>query len=151
VRPNPKREFLRHTANVPLEVEKVGGSGTLRETGVNVSRGGLAFESAACPEIGTILQLRIPTVQPAFEARARVVWCRSESEKYLVGVQFLDAEAAFRSRMVQQVCSIEKYRRDVHQQEGRALTPEEAATEWITRFAGRFPRSETVRPEEDSS
>jgi hypothetical protein len=150
VRPNPKREFLRHTANVPLEVEKVGGSVAVKK-GVNVSRGGLAFVSTACPEIGEVLQLRIPTVEPAFEARARVVWCRPESENFLVGVQFLDAEAAFRSRMVQQVCSIEKYRRDVQSQEGRALTPEEAATEWITRFAGRFPRSATVRPDDSSS
>jgi len=148
---SPKREFLRHTANVPLEVEKVGDSTSVKEKGVNVSRGGLAFVSTACPQVGELLQLRIPTVQPAFEARARVVWCRPESESFLVGVQFLDAAAAFRSRMVQQVCSIEKYRRDVQRDEGRVLSPEEAATEWITRFAGRFPRSATVRPDEGSS
>jgi hypothetical protein len=136
---NPKREFLRHTADVPLEVELVGGAGLAAEQSVNVSRGGLAFLAAACPSIGDELQLRIPTVEPAFEARARVVWCRPEDERFLVGVQFLDAEAAFRSRMVQQVCSIEKYRRDVEKEEGRKLTPEAAASEWIAKFARRFP------------
>jgi hypothetical protein len=137
---HPKREFLRHTANVPLEVEHTGAAPN-REEGVNIGRGGLAFLSSVCPATGDTLRLRIPTVEPVFEAAARVVWCRPENDRFLVGVQFLDAAAAFRSRMVQQVCSIEKYRRDVQREEGRSLTTEEAATEWISRYAGRFPRS----------
>lgn len=144
VRSNPRREFLRHTVHVPLEVDRVADAAPTVGQGVNVSFGGLAFLSSACPAVGEILRLRIPTVKPAFEARARVAWCRPEAENFLVGVQFLDATDAFRSRMVQQVCSIESYRREVQQREGRALTTQEAATEWITRYAGRFPDSETA-------
>jgi hypothetical protein len=136
---HPPREFLRHTAQVPLEVERAGEQWLALEEGVNVSRGGLAFLSSACPALGDLLDLRIPTVEPAFEARARVVWCRPEEGKYLVGVEFLEAAVEFRSRMVQQVCSIEKYRRDVRAEEGRELSAEEAATEWISRYARRFP------------
>jgi c-di-GMP-binding flagellar brake protein YcgR len=144
-----RREFLRHTANVPLEIERVGASTPLMEEGVNVSHGGLAFLSTTCPAIGEILMLRIPTVEPMFEARARVTWCRPESGRYLVGVQFLDAADAFRSRMVQQVCSIENYRKEVREREGRALTTQEAATEWIARYAGRFPSGETTSPDDE--
>lgn len=147
---NPRREFLRHTVDVPLEVERIGQPAPLTEQGINVGHGGLAFQSRFCPAVGEILQIRIPTVTPAFEGRARVAWCRPESGVYLVGVQFLDATAAFRSRMVQQVCSIENYRREVEQLEGRVLTAAEAAAEWITKYANRFPDSETTYAEEAS-
>ena len=141
---NPKREFLRHTVDVPLEVERTGVAAAQQEHGVNVGHGGLAFESATCPVVGEMLRIRIPTVEPPFEGNARVVWCRPEGENFLVGVQFLDAPAAFRSRMVQQVCSIENYRREVREREGRVLTSQQAADEWIERFAGRFPDSQTI-------
>jgi hypothetical protein len=142
-RGNPHREFLRHTVDVPLEVERVGEAPRAGQ-GVNVSYGGLAFVTTECPSAGEILRLRIPTVEPAFESRARVAWCRPEAGKYLVGVQFLDATAAFQSRMVQQVCSIERFRKEIEEREGRVLTTEEAADEWIARYAGRFPDSETA-------
>lgn len=148
-RTNPRREFLRHTIHVPLEVERVGDAASLTQEGVNVSFGGLAFMSDTCPSVGEILRLRIPTVEPAFEGQARVVWCRPEEGKFLVGVQFMDATAAFQSRMVQQVCSIENYREEVRRREGRKLTTQEAAAEWIQRFAGRFPDSETVDPDSE--
>lgn len=144
MRSNPRREFLRHTVHVPLEVERVGEAAPLTEEGVNVSYGGLAFLSTTCPTPGEVLRLRIATVDPPFEGRARVVWCRREAGKFLVGVQFLDATAAFQSRMVQQVCSIENYRNEVQEREGRVLTTQEAADEWIEKYAGRFPDSETV-------
>lgn len=139
-----RRQYVRHTIGVPLEVERLGESSRMTEAGVNVSHGGLAFLSSWCPHVGEVLQLRISTVEPAFEARARVSWCRSEAGRFLVGVQFLDATDAFRSRMVQQVCAIERYRDEVRAREGRALTTQEAAAEWIARHAGRFPGSDTM-------
>lgn len=151
MRSNPQREFIRHTVDVPLEVARVTDGATIVEQGVNVSFGGLAFLSDVCPAIGEILQLRIPSLEPVFDARARVAWCRPEGRKYLVGVAFLDAAAAFQSRMVQQVCSIENYRREVQQHEGRSLTTQEAAAEWIARFAGRFPDSDTADPADSAA
>ncbi len=144
VQSDPRREFLRHTVDVPLEVDRVGESTPVAEQGVNVSYGGLAFLSPVCPTVGEILRLRIATVEPVFEARARVAWCRPEHEKFLVGVQFLDSTAAFQSRMVQQVCSIENYRKEIQQREGRALTTQDAAAEWIAKYARRFPDSQTA-------
>jgi hypothetical protein len=148
MRSNPQREFLRHTVDVPIEVVRVGEPDPLVEQGINVGHGGLAFLSTICPAIGDLLEIRITTVKPPFEGRARVAWCRPESAKYLVGVQFLDQGAAFRSRMVQQVCSIENYRKQVQQEDGRVLTPQEAAAEWVARFAGRFPDTETAAAED---
>ncbi len=56
-----------------------------------------------------------------------------------MGVQFLDASDAFRVRMVEQVCAIEEYRRQQVEEEGRELSREEAAREWIATYGSRFP------------
>lgn len=130
------REYIRHTVDVPLEV-RVLPSKPVRS--VNISHGGLAFTLDDCLTKDQIIELRIDTVKPPFEAQARVVWCKPEGDKYLVGVQFLNSTAAFQSRMVQQVCSIENYRKEVEANEGRILSSQEAAAEWIAKYAGNFP------------
>lgn len=45
--------------------------------------------------------------------------------------------------MVEQLCHIEHYRRTVRESQGRALGSQEAAIEWIERYAEAFPFSET--------
>ena len=136
---NNTREYVRHSVDVPLEVTTVPSLPGATRKGVNLSYGGLSFLMEECLDHGQIIHLRIPTIDPPFEANARVVWCRPEGDAWLVGVEFLDSTDAFQSRMVQQVCSIENYRKEVLQNEGRRLTTQEAAAEWINKFAGRFP------------
>ncbi len=152
------REFIRHTVDVPLDFRLVEahedsdlgplppesaaheGGETERGHSRNVGFGGLAFESNFCPRPGELIELTIPTVNPPFRARARVAWCRPEDGGgYLIGASFLDASDAFKSRMVQQVCSIESYRKEVKEREGRELTVQQASAEWIEKYAGRFP------------
>ena len=138
---NPRR-FIRHTADVPIEVRAVAGSDAVMQQGTNISEGGLAFVSDACLDADGTIEVRIPEVDPPFEAHARVVWCRPEDDgRFLVGVQFLDAKDEFKARMVEQVCTIEKYRKDVYEQEGREISSQDAAAEWITKYAGKFPTS----------
>jgi hypothetical protein len=137
------REFVRHTVDVPLEVSTVTDEPAATLQGVNVSHGGLAFLYPECPREGQVFQLRIPTVTPPFEAQAKVVWCRRESDQWLVGVSFMDSTHAFQSRMVQQACAIESYRKEILANEGRSLSTQEAAAEWIGKFAGRFPGATT--------
>ena len=43
--------------------------------------------------------------------------------------------------MVAQICQIEDYKRGVAQHEGRALSSEEAAREWIGTYAEEFAES----------
>jgi hypothetical protein len=136
---DPQRQFIRHTVNVPLQVKLLPDAAPEPNEGVNVSHGGLAFTVKECLPLDQVIELRIPTVDPPFEAHARVAWCKPEGNNYLVGVQFLDSTDAFQSRMVQQVCAIEQYRQEVAAKEGRKLSSQEAASEWIRKYAGRFP------------
>lgn len=140
------RAFIRHPAEVPLEVRAGDGAAPASLHATNVSLGGLCFLSAARMPAGTRVRLRIPTVSPPFEAEAQVVWCRPHAGGgWDVGARFLTAGDAFRARMVEQVCHIEQYRRD-RAREGRVLTGTEAAREWIARHASGFPGA--ASPEE---
>jgi len=134
------RQFIRHPSDVPIEIWCATESGYVRRCSRNVSYSGLAFASDTAIEPETIIALRIPNLRPVFEvATARVAWRQNEGSQYAVGVQFLDSEEAFRVRMVEQICHIKRYRNDVAQREGRQLTAEEAALEWISRYASSFP------------
>jgi hypothetical protein len=132
------RQYIRHPADIPIEI-RTAESRVARQRIRNVSEGGLAFESDSALPRGCVIKLRISYVQPAFESEARVVWCRAALRGYEMGVVFLSAEDAFRARMVEQVCQIERYKKTVLEAEGRALSAEEAAQEWITKFAAAFP------------
>ena len=133
------RHFIRHPADIPIEV--TAGDQLVHATRHihNVSLGGLAFQSDGELEPGIIVEVRIPFVRPIFETKARVVWCRVREGGFELGVAFLDPEDAFRARLVEQVCHIENYRKVVYQAEGRLLTAEEAAMEWISKYASQFP------------
>jgi hypothetical protein len=134
------RQFIRHPSDMPIEVRRAADSGYVGRCGKNVGFGGLAFLSDMVIAPETFVALRMPFLRPVFEVdTARVAWCKNEGSQYAVGVQFLDADVAFRVRMVEQVCHIENYRRDAEILEGRKLTTEEAAKEWIKRYASSFP------------
>jgi hypothetical protein len=134
------RQFIRHPSDVPIQVRCGSAGDYIGQHTHDVSFGGLSFSSDTPIEPESFISFRIPYVRPEFEvAAARVAWCREDGNQYSVGVQFPDSDEAFRVRMVEQICHIESYRREVEEREGRTLSGEEAAREWITRFASSFP------------
>ncbi|MBW3630816.1 MAG: PilZ domain-containing protein [Gemmatimonadetes bacterium] len=139
------RKFIRHPADIPIEFSSADGL-PMSEYGQahDVSFGGLAFVAEHCPPPGSVIDLTIPTVSPPFQTRGVVVWCRCLAERYEIGVRFLASSDAFKARMVEQVCHIEQYKRDVLVREGRKLTPAAAAREWISKYAERFPGADAA-------
>jgi c-di-GMP-binding flagellar brake protein YcgR len=135
------RQFIRHPVDVPIEIRTDQRGPPSAFHTQDISLGGLAVYSAEPVEPGALIEVRISYVDPAFIARARVAWCRPRREGtgHEVGVSFLDAEDVFRARMVAQLCYIEDYRRSIARQEGRELSSEEAAGEWIAKYASKFP------------
>jgi Tfp pilus assembly protein PilZ len=104
-----------------------------------VGEGGLCFRAEQALELGTEVHLVIPMRRPPFEADGIVAWCREVDHELQVGVRFTDAVSAFALRMIEQLCHIESYRLEVARREGRELSSEAAAEEWIGRFAAGFP------------
>ena len=68
------------------------------------------------------------------------MWCRKRSEGTELGVEFLTLDDAFKTRMVEQICYIENYKHAVKRNEGRDLTVQEAAVEWVSKYAADFPK-----------
>ncbi|MDQ2694012.1 MAG: PilZ domain-containing protein [Pseudomonadota bacterium] len=137
--PQRARAYIRHPSDMPIElVTDRAAAGQRREHLANISFGGLCCESDKDLARGSLVKVRIPLVRPPFEATGKVIWCAPANGRFKVGVQFLE-EDAFRARMVEQVCYIEKYRAAVQESEGRRLSSEEAAVEWIGKYAAEFP------------
>ena len=133
------REYIRHPADIPIEITKADGVVRNRQPLNNISIGGLSCQTDDYFENGTVVKIRIDLVKPVFEVFATVVWCRVLKDKFEIGVQYEDENDEFKLHMVEQICHIEHYRNEARILEGRNLTGEEAAQEWIKKYASKFP------------
>ena len=134
------REFIRHSSEFPVAVKVSGEAGSRQACLRDVSIGGLSFDVASEIEIGSRINFYVPWLSDVPAGRGRVVWCRPLRASYRLGVEFENEQDAYRTRMVEQVCQIENYRREVKELEGRVLESEEAAIEWISSYAADFDR-----------
>lgn len=134
------RTYIRHPANIPVQIEvESEAAGNIRRL-ANVSHGGLAFNSAAPIAKGSVIRLIIDAVDPVFAAQGIVTHAHREQAHYVIGIEFIHRNDLFVARMVEQICHIEQYKREVAANEGRQLSGQEAATEWIRKYANSFPR-----------
>lgn len=131
--------FIRHPVNIPIEVQPLDRRDNSVHHTYNLSVRGLAFDCDQRFSRGDIVGITITFVRPSFEVNARVIWCKARADKFDLGVEFLNEEDAFLARMVEQVCQIENYKRFIHREHGRILSQEEAAQEWVNKFASKFP------------
>lgn len=136
------RNYIRHPSDIPIDFQPEELAEAHSDHLKNISQGGLAFHSSTALPPGTIIRVKIPLVLPVFQAVGRVTWCHSIDDYFEIGIAFLDCDDVFRARMVEQICHIEHYRQQVREQDGRELTSEQAAEEWIHYFAPSFPGSD---------
>ncbi|MCP5425895.1 MAG: PilZ domain-containing protein [Gammaproteobacteria bacterium] len=138
------RAFVRHPADIPIEIEAGERITHAIQRLKNISIGGLCCQSPCFLENGLLVTVRIDLVTPAFMATGRVVWCHQMAkQKFEVGIQFLEAKDVFHAHRVEQLCYIEDYRRKVLQAEGRILDGRSAALEWMAKYAADLPPSST--------
>ena len=131
------RKYIRHPAGVPIEV--IEGIDNGHEQLHDVSYGGLCFDSGKRHAKNQTLRIRIRLEPAPVEIQGRVVWCRRKRDHFEVGITFTGEDEANRMRMLEQICQIENYRQQVRQREGRELSRQQAALEWIRKHAARFP------------
>jgi hypothetical protein len=134
-----RRKYIRHPSDIPIVYELTDAAVHQKENLRNISIGGLSFRTDRCLEKETPIVIQIDLVRPVFKGKAIVMWCRLHNEYYDIGVQFVDKDTEFRARMVEQICHIEQYKREILEKEGRELSGEEAAREWINKYAKDFP------------
>ncbi|MFA9420292.1 MAG: PilZ domain-containing protein [Gammaproteobacteria bacterium] len=137
------RKYIRHPSDVPIQVTlnlvEDDSEETADETLTNVSLGGLSFISKQPFEIEQKVRVSIPLLKQDTNLLGTVVWCEKTTESYEIGIQFEGSKDLFRLRMIEQICHIEHYRKEIKLVEGRELSTAQAATEWISRYASDFP------------
>ena len=137
------RKFIRHPSGVPIQVTldfaEDENDETVDQTITNVSLGGLAFISHKPIELLERVRICIPVLNEDNYLVGNVVWCEKVGSGYEIGIEFEKSKDVFRLRMIEQICHIEHYRKEVEESEGRELNAQEAAKEWISKFAGEFP------------
>lgn len=136
--------YIRHPADIPIEVvsrARLHDAPTSIDPphSLNFSIKGLAFHCAHPYAPGEIVGIKIALVRPIFAVDARVVWCHSQTARFELGVAFLSEDDAFLARMVEQICHIEDYKQEMQRSQGRELSAEQAAQEWIDKHAAQFP------------
>jgi predicted SPOUT superfamily RNA methylase MTH1 len=109
------------------------------QTITNVGLGGLAFLSSRPLEVQQRVTVSIPVLEQENELTGNVVWCEKADQGYEIGIEFERSRDNYRLRMIEQICHIEHYRREVERLEGRKLSSQQAAQEWIAAYAEDFP------------
>ena len=133
------RRFIRHPRGLPLHCREVASPDPASGDAEGGAGCGIYFEHPHRLDSGKLLDLAIVVRHQEFHFRARVCWIRYAGAGYEVGIAFRGNAERFRARMVEQICHIEAYRESVVRREGRILSGDGAAVEWISRYAASFP------------
>lgn len=153
---NADRQFIEHPATIPLEYctsdipsvyrkkrSPQSNNPAAKHTHENLC--GLRFHTNQYIKPNQWLRVHIPLKGQAFEADTEVLCCKTNvsaahgGQRYNVSVIFCNPKTAFSARMAVQVCYIEAYRHQVKEKEGRDLSCDQAALEWISKHAYQFP------------
>ena len=132
-----KRQFIRHAASIPIACRAEDGEFNPGDM-LNISYGGLAFNTTASFEPGQIISIRITFRNAEHTLTSRVAWCEAKAPGYNLGVEFLNRQDRFKTRLIEQICYIEEYRKE-KEAEGKVLSTTEAAREWISKYSEKFP------------
>ena len=131
------RSFIRHSATMPLKV-KSNEKGSQKQSLQNVSAGGLCFHSNYFFPQGVSVNIDIPYLDTPFNESCTVVWCKKTTDHYDVGVTFDSYQTVLRMRLIEQICYIEDYRKEVFNSEQREISADEASREWFQKYADRI-------------
>ncbi len=133
------RQFIRHPSDIPIEYSVTHLGNCRRNRLRDIGQGGLCFSADTAIERGCLIRIVIPIREPEFEVTGTIVWCRETNSHFEVGVRFEDINTAFSVRMIEQICHISHYQKEILAKEGRQLSGAEAAAEWVAKFARDFP------------
>ena len=135
-----RRRFFRHPTSVPVRCRHKGRLVESEYSLQDISNGGLAFLAAETYRPGDLVELAFPSLNHHVRIEGEIVWSRALGEGRAVnGVKFHTERQHMRARLVEQMCQIERYRRVQNLRYGRDLTSQQAAGEWIRKFAAKFP------------
>lgn len=125
------REYERHEAGIPVKILFAGKKFDFIID--NVSLGGMACHGSKDFRVGEEVEIEISLLNPVYASRGKIVWCKEVGDYFELGVEHQGAKDKARLDMVEQISHIEHYRADIMTAEGREISGEQAAREWISK------------------
>ena len=134
-----KRKFYRHPVNVPIQFQELSAKTLQRSESVDISEGGICFMADKFLAKGVTVSLSIPVQDTVFKITGMVAYCNrvASVNRYRTGIAFQDQNAAFRAKLAEQMLEIKKYQTNSVKL-GKNLSEEDAAREWIAKYAKHF-------------
>lgn len=126
---------IQHPDDVPVSFHPVSTSLPMD----HVLKQGISFRSNHFIEPETLIEFQIHTQEAEFSTRGQVSKCVRHQQHFHVTVQLLNHEQLHQLRMAEQLAYITHYQ-NVQEAHGRQISPEEAAGEWILKYAAYFPQ-----------
>ena len=85
--------------------------------------------------------INIAVKDKLFEIKSTVAYTKEDSKtgKFRTGVCFTDYPSAFMARLAEEMLEILRYQKNLSRQLGREVPEEEAASQWVKKYAARFP------------
>lgn len=144
VRPGPTvftgyESYIPHPREIPVRVTVRKASGTVFRRLENPGLGGIRLICQQPHRPGLLVDLDVRVCGEWRQLRGLVVSLRDVEAGYEVGMGFLSRSDAFEGRMIEQACHIESYKQGISRTQGRNISAEQAAREWIGRFSATFP------------
>ena len=135
-----KRAFYRHPIRVPVELHLDSKRSTIPSKSFDLSLGGLSFLWRDKLPKGHFLSIEIPVKEKLFQVKAKIVYSREDrkSGRYKTGVLFCDTPSAFRAKLAEEALEILEYRKQISEDLGRDVSEEEAAEQWVEKYASTF-------------
>ncbi|MGH7898216.1 MAG: PilZ domain-containing protein, partial [Candidatus Binatia bacterium] len=124
---------------VPLAVRPRTGGSELKSTVGDLSEGGLAFACDSPLEPGTVVEVSLPLADQPFLLVGCVRRCEpAATSEFRIGVEFLHPAMSFRMKLAEQILRIQELRRELSRERGEEISNEEAARQWVERYAAEF-------------
>jgi hypothetical protein len=135
-----QQSLIYHPLLVPVNIRNVREEVEMRSG----CMGELAVHSPTRFSVGSQVLLSLYMAESTPSLYCRVIWLFGSEGRYLMGLTFDGEDEAYKMRMVEQLCHIHAYQHVVAKQEGRLLSDEDAAREWIDRYSKDFPEVASV-------
>ena len=144
-----RRSVVRHAIELPIRYrvlsERRQMSGTRSQLTnpqktKNISDSGLLFLATEYFKVGTLLELSLPVKEKVLTIEGCVVHASQDSESGLfrTGIHFPKIDSVFKVKLAEQVYQIDQFRKSLSRQEGRLVSEEEAAHQWIEEHSSDF-------------
>ncbi len=135
-----RRRYLRHPIGVPLRIRRIGASEEVIVSTRDLSQGGLLFFCAHALHSGDELEISFPVKDRCVRLKGKVAYSAKDSENGLfrTGLEFLDADEAFKAKLAEELLEIERYRLNLTRALKRQVSEEEASEKWVKERARKF-------------